>query len=154
MSRKSLGAIATSGVASLVLGFGVLAAPAYAAASLTVLSDATTAPVHPGQTTFVSVTVENSGDVPTAGPIAVTFTASHARVVGVDNLGYPVDCTRTRGQETCVTENPLGSSHVFELSVEVKVTGGGQAKIATLTSTATSPADGLSGSGTTTIPIS
>jgi hypothetical protein len=96
------------------------------------------------------VTVANFGDVTTAGPVSVTFTATHGKVVGVDNLGYLVDCTANHGSASCVTENPLGSSHVFELPVEVKVTGGGQTRSATLTSTAKSAADGLSASSTTT----
>jgi len=139
--------------ASLSFGLVLLAPAAFAAASLTVLADATTAPVHPGQTAFLSVTVLNDGDVGTSGPVSVTFTATRGKVVGVDNLGYPVDCTTSHGSSSCVTENPLGSSHVFELSVEVKVTGGGREKTAILTSTAQSTADGLSGSATTTIPI-
>jgi hypothetical protein len=153
MLRKRLWAIAACGLAALAISAGLFAPAAYAAASLTVLADATTAPVHPGQTTFVSVTVANFGDVTTGGPVSVTFTAARAKVVAVDNLGYPVDCTASHGRASCVTENPLGSSHVVELSVEVKVTGGGQNKTATLTSTAESAADGLSASATTTIPI-
>jgi hypothetical protein len=152
-SRKRLWAIAASGLATLAVSAWLLAPAAYAAASLTVLADATTAPVHPGHTTFVSVTVANFGDVTTAGPVSVTFTATRGKVVGVDNLGYPVDCTARHGRASCATENPLGSSHVVELSVEVKVTGGGQSKNATLTSTAESAADGASASATTTIPI-
>jgi len=153
MIRKRLWAICACGLATVAISAGLFAPAAYAAASLTVLADATTAPVHPGGTTFVSVTVANFGDVTTGGPVSVTFTATRGKVVGVDNLGYPVDCTASHGSASCVTENPLGSSHVVELSVEVKVTGGAN-KTATLTSTAESAADGLSASDTTTIPIS
>jgi hypothetical protein len=153
MTRIRLCVYATSALAILAVGLGLLAPTAYAAAGLTVLADATTAPVHPGKTTFVSVTVENDGDVATADPVSVTFSATGGKVVGVDNLGFPVDCTVSHGKGSCFTENPIGSSHVVELSVEVRVTGGGRGKVATLTSTAESPADGLRGSATTTIPI-
>jgi hypothetical protein len=151
--RKRVWAIAASGLATLAISAWLLTPAAYAAASLIVVADATTAPVAPGHTTFVGVTVVNDGDVATAGTVSVTFTVTHGKVVGVDNLGFPVDCTTSHGTASCVTENPLGSSHVAELSVEVKVTGGGRNKTATLTSTATSPADGLTASSTTTIPI-
>jgi hypothetical protein len=152
MTRKGAYGIAMSGLASLAVAVG-LQAPAYAAASLAVFADSSTAPVHPGKSTVVGVTVENDGTDSTAGPVTVTFTATRGKVVSVDNEGFPVDCTISHGQASCVTENPIGSSHVVELLVEVKVTGGGRDKVATLTSAAESAADGVSASATTTIPI-
>lgn len=145
-------AAAAACLGALMVGLGVQATAAYAAVTLSVSADDFDSTVHPGDHTVVTVTVM-AGDTATTGPVSLVLTATGGRVTGVDNLGYPVDCTVTRGVGNCVTENPLGSSHVVELAVDVKVGGGGSDHTATLTAAARSAADNAAGSATETIPI-
>jgi hypothetical protein len=150
-NRNRLLAAVTSSVACLAIAVGLQAPTAYAAVSLTVLSDNSVPPAHPGDHVFVGVTVETD-DTPTSGLVYVHLKAVHGLVLRVDNLGYNVDCHSTAsGRGECVSEAPLSAFHVFELSVEVLI--GSKGKVAKLISTAESPADNVSGSDTTTIPI-
>lgn len=141
-----------AGLTALTVGLGVQATTAYAAVTLTVSADDFDTNVHPGDRTVVTVTVI-AGDTATSGPVSVTLTATGGRVTGFNDLGYPVDCTVSHGAGSCTTQGPLGSSHVVELAVIVKVNGGGSTRTATLTAVATSPADNVTGSATETIPI-
>jgi hypothetical protein len=138
--------------AAAALGALVPLDAASAAVTLTVTADAFGATARPGRVTVITVTVM-AGEEATTGPVTTTLTSTGGRVVGVDNLGYPVTCRVSHGAGTCTSDGPLGSSHVFELAVSIKVNGGGRDRLMTLRAAASSPSDGASGSDSESVPI-